>query len=182
MTNAYEIRGAVTVIYLDRRDGTVEAIIDTEDVHKVKAFPGTWYAIVSKDCQTFYVVGRHEGNSTLLHRYLMGPDAGLEVDHVNFYGLDNRKHQLKICTRSENAMNRRGCNVNNRAGHRGVYWHEKTKTWRCTVRVNGKRKELSGGHHTPEAAVAAIEQFNSQKPDGKSDGVLDFVNCVGVQA
>lgn len=42
-----------------------------------------------------------------MHRLLLGARAGEWVDHVNGNGLDNRRCNIRICTPSQNAMNRR---------------------------------------------------------------------------
>ena len=40
-----------------------------------------------------------------LHRLLLDAQAGEEVDHIDGDGLENRRHNLRIVTRLENAQN-----------------------------------------------------------------------------
>ncbi len=42
-----------------------------------------------------------------MHRLLTGAQKGQEVDHINGDPLDNRRSNLRICTRSENMQNRK---------------------------------------------------------------------------
>jgi hypothetical protein len=41
-----------------------------------------------------------------LHRLLMQPGDGLVIDHINGDGLDNRRLNLRVVTKSQNALNR----------------------------------------------------------------------------
>jgi hypothetical protein len=41
-----------------------------------------------------------------LHRLIMLPDNDLVIDHINGDGLDNRRKNLRIVTKSQNAYNR----------------------------------------------------------------------------
>jgi hypothetical protein len=100
----------------------------------------TWYAVSGR---------------TLLHREIMRPGPLLEVDHRNGDGLDNRRSNLRLATRSQNAMNRR-LQANNTSGVAGVTWMPKRGKWRATVKVQGHRIEL-GFFSTFERAVEARE-------------------------
>lgn len=79
-----------------------------------------------------------------LHRFIMGvTEKDLEVDHINGDRSDNRKPNLRICTTSQNFMNRSKYNCN-KSGHRGVYWnkHIPNPKWVAYITINKKRKHL----------------------------------------
>lgn len=48
-----------------------------------------------------------KGVGVYLHRLLMSPPKGLEVDHANTDTFDNRRSNLRLCTRSQNIGNQR---------------------------------------------------------------------------
>ena len=56
-----------------------------------------------------------------MHNFLLSPPKGLVVDHINWDRLDNRRENLRICTRKENNGHRQ---------QRGtVYWDKNKKRW-----------------------------------------------------
>lgn len=75
----------------------------------------------------------------MMHREIMRPDDGVEVDHVNGDGLDNRRCNLRVCTHAENLRNRR-MHANNTSGYKGVCWDKQRGKWRAVIRLNGKLK------------------------------------------
>ncbi len=56
-----------------------------------------------------------------MHTFLMCPPPGFVVDHINGNGLDNRRCNLRVATRIENARNRRS--FKNKTGFKGVRQH-----------------------------------------------------------
>ncbi|KKM14674.1 hypothetical protein LCGC14_1703720, partial [marine sediment metagenome] len=73
-----------------------------------------WYA--QKDRNTFYalrnVVVKGKAKTIRMHRQILNSKKGQQTDHLNGNGLDNRRCNLRICTRSQQAMNtkkRRNC-------------------------------------------------------------------------
>jgi hypothetical protein len=75
-------------------------------------------------------------NQTLLHRLLMNPPPGMEVDHINGDRLDNRRENLRLVTHAENVANRALRNKVNESGFRGVTrpMHPTSKfAWRAQV-------------------------------------------------
>lgn len=75
------------------------AFIDSEDLEKVKSY--TWFAL--KSGRNFYAATRPH---LLMHHLIIGkPERPFEIDHINHNGLDNRKHNLRICTHAQNILN-----------------------------------------------------------------------------
>lgn len=89
----------------------------------------------------------------LLHRVVAGASAGQYVDHINGDSLDNRRENLRVCTNSQNAMNR-GKQVNNRSGFKGVSWNKKAGCWQAWIQVRGKRMWLGDFADKRDAAAA----------------------------
>jgi len=101
---------------------------------------------------------RRCGKETLaMHRAIMKPPDGYEVDHINRNTLDNRKDNLRIVTRKENADNR-GMFKNNTSGATGVCF-QKGK-YQASYRHNGKLIYI-GRYATIEEAKQAYETTKS---------------------
>src|SRR5438132_1563788 len=84
------------------------ATVDDEDYDLVARFSWT----VSIRRHTSYATaygggGRKAAVRIYLHRLIMAPPFGIEVDHINHDGLDCRRSNLRLCSRSQNFMNKR---------------------------------------------------------------------------
>jgi hypothetical protein len=129
------------------------ALIDDEDYALVNQYK--WYT--HKDKYTWYA--RHnlyvEGKPTalLMHRLILNAAKGLEIDHIDRYGLNNQKENLRISTRTENARNRTK-QKNNTSGYKGVYWHKTVQKWTANI-VHHKNHIHLGVFSTIEEAVLA---------------------------
>lgn len=83
------------------------AIIDAKDVPLVE---GRNWAVLKRRKRLCYAVsaGKPPGPKTLyMHRLILGPPDGMETDHINHDGLDNRRANLRACTGSQNQLNKR---------------------------------------------------------------------------
>lgn len=89
----------------------------------------------------------------LMHRVILETPRGLFSDHVNRIRLDNRRCNLRICTRVENARNRLSSNA---TGFKGVKLDTRRKTprYEAAIKADGKRYHL-GSFSTAEDAHAA---------------------------
>ena len=130
-----------------------EAIIDAADIALVERYrwcanpkPRAVYAEASvwedKVCKR-----------VSLHRTIMGEPQGLEVDHIDGDGLNNRRANLRAVTKAENARNAK-IRVDNSSGYKGVTWHKQRQMWRARIDVDGTQRSL-GMFETAEAAHAA---------------------------
>lgn len=75
-----------------------------------------------------------------LHRDILVPGDGMDVDHADNDGLNNRRSNLRPATRSQNLANRpkhRG-----RGRFKGVYWDKSRGLWQAMTRANGKNLHL----------------------------------------
>jgi len=89
-------------------------------------------------------VNNPKRSSIYMHRLIMGCPKDMEIDHINGNKLDNRRRNLRICTTSQNAMNRT-IQSNNTSGHKGVSWCKTHKIWKCYIRKQNKTIHL--GHY-----------------------------------
>lgn len=76
-----------------------------------------------------------------------------EVDHINGDPSDNRWCNLRAATHSQNLKNMK-LHKTNTSGFKGVSWCSYGKSWRASIKVNGKNLRL-GRFKTPEEAAQA---------------------------
>jgi hypothetical protein len=117
------------------------AIIDEEDFELISQYK--WSATEPDHRRSIYArtnVKGVDGNyyTERMHRLLLGLQKGdgKIVDHVNGNGLDNRKTNLRVSSRSDNAANvaiHRG----NKSGYKGVSFRKDRCLWRTEIRRHG---------------------------------------------
>lgn len=71
-----------------------------------------------------------------MHRLIMEAPTGMDVDHKNGNTLDNRRSNLRICTRQENLRNRH--KIRGFSKFKGVRWHKQNRNWRAGIKVDSK--------------------------------------------
>ncbi len=131
------------------------AVIDDEDYDwlakwkwHAHQYCGRWYAL-----RTVYLGGgrKHRENRIIrMHREILNTPQGMETDHANGNGLDNRRSNLRICTRSQNAANRKV----NKSGYKGVHLHKQTGKWHPRIKVNYESISLGLFENQKDAARA----------------------------
>lgn len=63
-----------------------------------------------------------------LHRLVLNAVDGQLLDHINRKTFDNRRENLRLITRSGNALNSK-LSTKNSSGYRGVTYHKQHKKW-----------------------------------------------------
>jgi hypothetical protein len=95
-----------------------------------------------------YATRRNLKNTTLrMHRLIMDPPNGMDIDHANGNGIDNRRFNLRVCTRAQNVMNSI-VRSDNKSGFRGVSWHKVQKKYVAYIYLTkfGKPKQMRLGN------------------------------------
>ena len=107
------------------------AIIDLDDVEKCKLYKWSYSPAKLKNnrCAHPYPRTKNKHFSMFLHRYILGYDGDMDVDHINRNPLDNRKCNLRIVPRVVNLANN---------GSENVY-QDKRGNWRLDMTRYGIR-------------------------------------------
>lgn len=130
-------------------------LIDVLDMDEVLKFH--WYQSNLGYPQTdVWDPNKQKSIHVRLHRMLLKPPENFVVDHKNRNKLDNRRCNLRICTRQENNFNR-GMSSKNTTGVKGVSFHQKSGRYRAYIKKDRKTKYL-GSFKTIEEAAYAREQ------------------------
>jgi hypothetical protein len=130
------------------------AIVDFEDAEAVLQFK--WTALQTKWTvyarRTFRHPDGRQG-SIYLHRFLMKPEKGQEVDHKDRNGLNCTRENMRFATSSQNKHNT-GIRKNNTSGIKGVSWWKRHGCWRADITLNSKLIHLGRFKSKEEAAAA----------------------------
>jgi len=111
-----EILSGARIIYLKK--GKV-AFVDWEDYPDISQFK--WFFWGKK------YVGRNKSRSEnngrlgaeMMHLRILRPPPGMKCDHINLNKLDNRRHNLRLATNSQNGANVKKSRSNT-SGYKGV--------------------------------------------------------------
>lgn len=163
-----------------------EAIVDNTD--KTWLTQWSWcilhgYAARSKTLMNNE--GKRVHRTLYMHREIMAPLPGFDVDHINGNRLDNRRENLRICTHQQNLFNSK-LSAANKSGYRGVSWDTNNRRWVVQIRLNGKPYYIGAFRDKHEAARAYNEHalkfrgefavLNTIWPDDLNDITTLIVN------
>jgi hypothetical protein len=144
--NTYDLTGGYGIGYTLKGE---EFYFDLDDYDKIKDY--CW----STD-NDGYIVSVKNNKGIKLSRLVMNANKLDQVDHI-FHNLnDNRKHNLRIVTNSQNQMNAVKPK-NNTSGVKGVSWHKNIKRWIAKINFNNKQIHI-GSFSNFEDAVEARKQ------------------------
>lgn len=125
------------------------AIVDEEDFEKLSQYSWVYHSKGYAHTTVRLKSGRR--TTVKMHRMILNAPKGIQVDHENLDGLDNRKSNLRLATQSQNMMNRK-VQKNNKSGYKGVNF--RGFTYRARIQVEGKLIRLGNFKTAVEAARA----------------------------
>lgn len=123
------------------------ALVDDEDYGRLSILKWQYHS-------AGYAVRGTNGQKMYLHRFLLQAPQGKDVDHINGNRLDNRKENLRICTRSQNQHNRNKTTNKTSSRFKGVNWVSKFKKWTAGVGLDNVHYRLGYFDSEIEAAKA----------------------------
>lgn len=129
-----------TPVTKELKHGTL--IVDAIDADLL---PLSWYTWATKTMRTFYIRrpirGAEKISFEYMHRVIGSRIINREilqsevVDHINGNGLDNRRCNLRVCSRRENLQNRVNIARSNTSGYTGVEWHKQQEKWVASITI-----------------------------------------------
>lgn len=107
-----------------------------------------WYAIVDAECAYignnnwsintgWYASRTHKKKVILMHHIILPKIKWMNIDHINWNKLDNRRCNLRVVSPLENSYNRHRCNSNNISWHLWVSYRRNSYIafinfrWKC---------------------------------------------------
>ncbi len=138
------------------------ALVDDEDFDWLSKYKwnlnSQGYAMTGIYCPGYAAYKGSIGRQ--MHRIILNVLPGFEIDHINGNTLDNRRANLRLCNRNQNARNR-GVSRNNTSGFKGVTWREDRKRWVATIGFE-KRKRTLGYFKDIKQAVEAYKNAEAK--------------------
>ena len=128
------------------------AIVDDEDYEKLVQWK--WHQSVSGYAIRNDSIINGIQPKVYMHRLILNVPNGFQGDHINRNKLDNRRKNLRICTKAENRYNKGPIQRKTASIYKGVYWHRPARKWYGHIQHNNKVTHLGMFKTEKEAAIA----------------------------
>lgn len=122
-------------LYNIRHQKVARAKIDKDDLGKIKKYK--WSMNNGYVCCS--------SKKIKLHQLILDKKDESDIDHINHRPTDNRKRNLRHCTRSQNLMNKKV---------KGCYRDKRDKKWETKIMINYKSISLGRFKDKQEAITA----------------------------
>lgn len=176
-TNTYKIYEDYAELIVEGSNGILTCIIDLEDVDKLKNH--TWNLQNSGYLSARMTIN-NKSKINHIHRFILDiTDANICVDHYDFNKMNNKKSNLRICTKAENNQHREHVWKLNTTGYRGVC-HYKDR-YVAQVKHNNIVYRLKESYNKEELAQIAsfarayILPFSKDAQDIKQEDIPEWI-------
>ena len=145
--NKYDLSGEYGVGWTTNTNR--EFYFDLEDYDKIKDV--CWYE--RQQVNTICISGYDANIKKVVNMHTFLGYKG--YDHIDRNEFNNRKSNLRPCSKSENSRNR-SLPKNNTSGIIGVGWHKQSQKWRAVIKYNKQKIELGGFINKDDAIRARL--------------------------
>ncbi|KZE68561.1 hypothetical protein AV545_02090 [Paenibacillus jamilae] len=146
-------------VFMSGKQKHIYALVDDEDYEMINSYK--WYPKYRNSQEQNYA---KTSRGEYMHRLIMkasGIDIiNFEVDHINRRGLDNRKENLRLCSRVENERNVKKNNVS--SGYHGIFKNNnknKAESWQARIRDDKGKPFYIGSFNNLKAAINARNYY-----------------------
>jgi hypothetical protein len=122
-----------------------EFYFDKEDLELVKS-------IIWHKHKSGYILHK-DIHATMMHRLIMNPPSDMDVDHRDGNRANNRRNNLRICTRQQNLWNTVK-HTDSKNKYKGITTELRTGRFIARINHNGKQIYLGTFNTEEEAALA----------------------------
>ena len=143
----------ITLRAINNPDMEMFAIVDNDDYEKLSKHK--WYCRLPSG----YAIRCEQdpvAKKTIwffMHRDVLSPEKGHEIDHINGNKIDNRKSNLRQVTRSQNNQNSKP-RTNGSSKYKGVSFHKASQLWIAEITRDGNKRRLGYFETERQAAIA----------------------------
>lgn len=139
LINKWNLYSNYAILNIRYNNGLVQTVVNIEDYELLKNY--AWR--VSKKRNKFYIVSGNyaDGSMIYIHQLILrGKEIpeGYEIDHIDGNSLNNKRENLRIITRSDNARNVKA-KINNKIGIRGISYNKANGMYKCDFSYDGTR-------------------------------------------
>ena len=140
-------------------------LLDNDDYERLKKYK-YWLRKDGYACHTLHRRSDHKtdiATIVCMQWEVLKQERGKYIDHINRNTLDNRKENLRVCSGSENQINR-SAPKNNTSGFKGVSYHNRDKSFRAQIRFGGITYRLGTFKTAREGAIAYNKKAQELTP------------------
>ena len=129
------------------------SLVDDEDYDYLNQWK--WHYCDGYARRNVYEKGSRKPIPIRMHRVILNANKGEYVDHINGNRINNQKENLRLCTYSQNNMNKKR-HSDSKSNYKGVSKHR--SKWRATITKEYKTYYLGLYKTDIEAAIAYNEK------------------------
>lgn len=145
-------------------------LVSKEDYNNLKKYK--WHINKTGYPATNIKIAKNKWKTMLLHNFLFVTNHNMVIDHINCNKLDNRRENLRLCSRTENNRNTFKKSKINK--YKGVGFDKRKNKFRARIMVDYQEIWLGYYKTEKEAAIAynlaALKYFGNFANLNKIEG------------